>query len=136
MFKVIETFSGIGAQAKALERINVEHEIVNTCEWDINAMFAYCMIHKGEVDYKKYTNISDEEIDSFLRDYTLSMDGKKAISDKYFSRFTKEFKRVLYSVIKETNNLGSITDVKGLDIAEDIDLFTYSFPCQDFAVWR
>ena len=46
MFKVIETFSGIGAQAKALERIGVEHEIVNTCDWDIGAIIAYCMIHK------------------------------------------------------------------------------------------
>ena len=53
MFKVIETFSGIGAQAKALDRIGVEHEIVHTCEWDINAMIAYCQIHK-QINFKKY----------------------------------------------------------------------------------
>ena len=63
MFKVIETFSGIGAQAKALERIGIEHEIVNTCDWDVNAIIAYCKIHKGKIDLSKYEDISDEEIE-------------------------------------------------------------------------
>lgn len=47
MFRVVETFSGIGAQAKALERIGIKHKIVNTCDWDIGAIIAYCQIHKG-----------------------------------------------------------------------------------------
>ena len=50
MFKVIETFSGIGAQAKALERICVDHKVVNTCDWDVSAIIAYCQIHKGEIN--------------------------------------------------------------------------------------
>ena len=32
------------------------------------------------------------------------------------------------------NNLVSITDIKGQDIPEDIDIFTYSFPCQDLSL--
>ena len=40
---------------------------------------------------------------------------------------------MLYSAIKETNNLVSITDIKGNDIPDNIDLFTYSFPCQDLS---
>lgn len=35
MFRVIETFSGIGSQAKALTRIGKPFEIVNTADWDI-----------------------------------------------------------------------------------------------------
>ena len=43
MFRVIETFSGIGSQAKALTRIGKPFEIVNTADWDINAILAYCL---------------------------------------------------------------------------------------------
>ena len=44
MFRVIETFSGIGSQAKALTRIGKPFEIVNTADWDINAILAYCPV--------------------------------------------------------------------------------------------
>ena len=53
MFRVIETFSGIGSQAKALTRIGKPFEIVNTADWDINAILAYCLIHKGKIDINK-----------------------------------------------------------------------------------
>ena len=134
MFKVVETFSGIGAQAKALERIGKKFDIVNTCEWDINAMIAYCQIHKGGIDIDKYNKISDEKIDIFLREKTLSLDGKKPICEKTYLRLSPELKRVIYAVIKETKNFVSITDVKGEDISSAVDLLTYSFPCQDLSL--
>ncbi len=134
MFKVVETFSGIGAQAKALERLNIDHKIVNTCEWDINAIIAYSQIHNDETGFHDYKDISDDEINDYLKKVTLSMDGKKALSEKAYSMFTNDFKRIIYSAIKNTNNLVSITDVKGTDIPEDIDLLTYSFPCQDLSL--
>lgn len=134
MFKVIETFSGIGAQAKALERINAEYEIINTCEWDLNAVIAYCQIHNGGIDLEKYCDISDSEIDDFLRQKSISMDGKKAINEKVYSSLSNEIKRIVYAAIKQTKNLVSITDVKGRDIDEGVDLFTYSFPCQDLSM--
>ena len=59
MFKVIETFSGIGSQAKALERIGIPFEIVHTAEWDIYSTLAYCLIHKGKLDVAKYEDVSD-----------------------------------------------------------------------------
>lgn len=134
MFKVIETFSGIGAQAKALERIGVEHTIVNTCDWDIGAIIAYGMIHKHKIDTERYSHISEDEICRFLESQTISMDGKKIINSALFSRFSIMTKRILYTAIKETNNLVSITDVNGKSIPEDIDLLTYSFPCQDLSL--
>lgn len=33
-----------------------------------------------------------------------------------------------------TNNLGSVTDIKGIDIPQDIDMFAYGFPCQDLSI--
>ncbi len=134
MFRVIETFSGIGAQAKALERIGAEFSIENTCDWDINAIIAYSKIHHGEIDTDKYSNVSDCSIDDFLKTHTLSMDGKKPISEQAYNRLTPEFKRLLFSAIKQTNNLVSITDVHGEDMPENVDLLTYSFPCQDLSL--
>lgn len=134
MFRVIETFSGIGSQAKALNNIGQNYEIVNTADWDINAILAYCMIHKGKIDTAKYKNVNDSDIIDFLKGFTLSADGKKAMNETSFLRLPMEVKRMLYSAIKETKNLVSITDVKGCDIPENIDLFTYSFPCQDLSL--
>ena len=134
MFRVIETFSGIGAQAKALERIGADFLIENTCDWDINAIIAYCRIHNGGIDTDKYADVSDSDIDDFLRKHTLSMDGKKPISAQAYNRLTPEFKRLLYSAIKQTKNMVSITDVHGEDIPENVDLLTYSFPCQDLSL--
>ncbi|MEG0720153.1 MAG: DNA (cytosine-5-)-methyltransferase [Lachnospiraceae bacterium] len=134
MFRVIETFSGIGSQAKALERIGVEYSIINTADWDINAILAYCMIHKGKIDIDKYSKISDTEVIDTLKTLTLSADGKKPINEKSFNRLPMDLKRRIYAAIKETNNLVSITDVKGEHIPENIDLFTYSFPCQDLSL--
>ncbi len=134
MFRVIETFSGIGSQAKALERIGAEFEIINTADWDINAILAYCMIHKGNININRYSEVSDDEVIASLEKLTLSSDGKKPMNEKSFRQLPIELKRRIYTAIKETNNLVSITDVKGNDIPEDIDLFTYSFPCQDLSL--
>jgi len=128
MFRVIETFSGIGSQAKALTRIGKPFEIVNTADWDINA------IHKGKIDINKYAEISDEDVTNFLKGLSLSSDGKKPMSDEAFMRMPMHLKRRLYAAIKETRNMVSITDVMGSDIPDNIDLFTYSFPCQDLSL--
>ena len=134
MFRVIETFSGIGSQAKALTRIGKPFEIVNTADWDINAILAYCLIHKGKIDINKYAEISDEDVTNFLKGLSLSSDGKKPMSDEAFMRMPMHLKRRLYAAIKETRNMVSITDVMGSDIPDNIDLFTYSFPCQDLSL--
>lgn len=134
MFRVIETFSGIGSQAKALTRIGRPFEIVNTADWDINAILAYCLIHKGKIDVDKYAEVSDENVTEFLKGFSLSSDGKKPMNAESFKRMPMHLKRRLYAAIKETNNLVSITDIKGEDIPENIDLFTYSFPCQDLSL--
>ena len=47
MIKVAELFSGIGAQAKALERLGIEHEIVATSDLDKDAIVSYAAIHNG-----------------------------------------------------------------------------------------
>jgi len=134
MFRVIETFAGIGSQAKALERIGAKYTIVNTADWDINAILAYCLIHKDFINDKQYKKVTDSEIIDFLKNKTLSMDGKKPLNEASFNRLPMDLKRKIYAAIKSTNNLVSVTDISGDDIPGNIDLFTYSFPCQDLSL--
>lgn len=134
MLRVVETFSGIGSQAKALKNANIEHEILCTVEWDINAIIAYDLIHNGKQDLSKYENTTKTDLLDKIRNYTLSTSGKKPASEKALRALSEEtLKRLIYS-IERSNNLVSITDVKGIDLPNQIDLLTYSFPCQDLSV--
>lgn len=134
MLKIVEAFSGIGSQAKALEKLYIDHKILCTVDWDINAIIAYDLIHNGKQDLKEYNKFSKTELVEILSNYTLSWDGKVPATKESIAKVDEEFLRVLYCAIKRTNNLISITDVKGKDLPQDIDLLTYSFPCQDLSV--
>ena len=134
MLRVVEAFSGIGSQAKALENLYIDHEILYTVDWDIYAIIAYDLIHNGKQDYREYEKIGKEELVDRLSKYTLSEDGKKPIANYRLKSFDEDFLRRLLAAIERTNNLVSIVDVKGKDLPNNIDLLTYSFPCQDLSV--
>jgi len=134
MFKVFEAFSGIGSQAKALSNITSDYEIINTADWDINAIIAYYLIHKDYSTYKKYDGISDEDINKHLQKYALSSDGKTEMKGNAYNKLPASVKRLLYVAIAETHNMVNIADIKGIDMPSDVDLFTYSFPCQDLSL--
>lgn len=132
--KVLELFSGIGAQAKALERLNISYKIVATADWDINAIIAYDLIHNGEQDLSNYKNVPKREIVKMLSEYTLSPDGKSPYKKGGLNRNSIDVLKSLLCAIKRTNNLVSITDMTSKDIPIDLDLLTYSFPCQDLSI--
>ncbi|CAI3232409.1 DNA (cytosine-5)-methyltransferase 1 [Clostridium neonatale] len=134
MFRVIEAFSGIGSQAKALKNIGMEFEIVATVDWDINAIIAYDIIHNGAPQLDRYKLIPKEVLVESLSKYTLSTDGKKPLGQNGLKRMDKLTLEYLMAAIERSRNWVSITDVKGTDIPDDIDLFTYSFPCQDLSI--
>lgn len=134
VLRIIETFSGIGAQAKALERMHIDHEIVHISEWDINAIIAYYLIHRQSSIGHHDDFLSEKEVDEFLNRHTLSQDGKSEMKPASFQKLPVHIKKLLYRAIVETHNLVSITDVKGEDIPDNIDVFTYSFPCQDLSL--
>jgi len=134
MLKVVETFSGIGSQAKALKNIGIDYEIACTVDWDINAMIAYDLIHHGKQDLSVYRNMTKQDMIQYLSKYTLSLDGKKPATEKNIQDLNEDvLKRVLCS-IRRSNNLVSITDIKAKDLPNTIDLLTYSFPCQDLSL--
>lgn len=138
MIKIVEAFSGIGSQAKALSNIDgLEYEIVATVEWDINAILAYDLIHHGEQtdeDLKRYVNMDDESIMKELESYTLSPDGKEPFKCGTLRRMNKQFLKKLLCAIRRTRNFVSITDLTGEEFPSNVDIFTYSFPCQDLSI--
>lgn len=134
MLRVIETFSGIGSQAKALKNINAEHQIVATVEWDVNATYAYDIIHNGPQNLERYMEFDKNELIEKLMKYTISFDGKKPLVINTLKIMSTEALRRFLAAIDRTNNFVSITDVKAINLPDDIDLLTYSFPCQDLSV--
>ena len=87
MFRVIETFSGIGSQAKALKNIRANFEIVAISEWDIQTIIAYSFIHHGTLNLSKYREMTEEERADFLAD-------RKAFCQRYVKLIAAEIERL------------------------------------------
>jgi DNA (cytosine-5)-methyltransferase 1 len=134
MIKMIETFSGIGAQAKALKNIGCDFEIIGTADWDINAIIAYDLIHNGPQDLSKYADATKEEMLKKLEKHTLSTDGKVAADWVIIRNLSMEVLRRVCAAIDRTNNYVSVTDMNGALLPVEMDALTYSFPCQDLSV--
>ena len=129
----MELFSGIGSQAKAFERLGVDFEVLNTCEWDFHSILAYERIHNRMQPRPEIEAMSKAEVLKALSAYTLSTNGKAPLSPFALRGMTEQALKAILTAIRNTNNFVSITDVHSADMPEDIDLMTYSFPCQDLS---
>ena len=79
MLEVVESFSGIGSQVKALKNRKIEHKIVATIDWDINAIIAYDIINNGKPELNEYSLLEKDELIDILKEYVLSSNGKEAM---------------------------------------------------------
>ena len=136
--RVIETFSGIGSQAKALQRLkernyNFDYDIVATVEWEIGAMYAYDILHNGPQDLSKYDKLKKEDILRLLKNKNLSSDGKKPMSFEALKMMPLTQLKAIWHSIENNNNLIDISTVSASQLP-DADLLTYSFPCQDLSI--
>ncbi len=128
--KLFESFAGIGSQFKALKNIqqemNWEIESVGIVEWFIPAIIGYQVIHY---------DIPPVEKQVFNSNISISSDSKKPLSKESFKRMTNNTEIGFYlNQSKDVaHNLFDISKVKGKDLPKDIDIFTYSFPCQDIS---
>lgn len=130
---IVELFSGIGAQAKAFEKNHTRHKVLHTCEWDIHAIVAYDLIHNKPGIHAQARNLSKEELLTKLSEYTLSNDGKSPIPYSTLRTMSEDSLRLVYSSIIKTHNFVSVTDLKGEQLPDNLDVLTYSFPCQDLS---
>lgn len=131
---VVELFSGIGAQAKALERCGIDHNIIATCDWDINAVIAYDIMHNGPQGENQYLQMTNEQLNDLIVPLNISADGKNGMTDRAKQRLPRITKCKLLYAIERTNNLLDITSIRGDELPDFIDLITYSFPCQDLSL--
>lgn len=133
--KLVETFSGYGATALALEYLGVKFKHWKTSEWQTDAINAYHAIHMSDdtTDYSE--KMSKEDLVDFMDKFGISTDGKKPLTRQQISRKGENWLRNMYNSIKATHNVGSILNVhaKDLELGGDdkeanIVIFTYSFP--------
>ena len=134
--RVLETFSGIGAQHIALNNLKkqdiLDFEIVGTSEWNVYATLSYASIH-----YPNFLNeIKDptkEELALFKASTVFSSNGKEVM--KNINYLQDNIWSTFYKAFKITNNIGTIVNSYDRIINQvgDYDLLTYSFPCQDLS---
>ncbi|WKX02760.1 DNA (cytosine-5-)-methyltransferase [Candidatus Mycoplasma mahonii] len=133
--RVFEAFAGIGAQRKALANINKKYEVVGMAEWFITAIISYQAIHHhltiDPIDHKTTT----KTMIKYLESLPLSLDSKQPIKKGYWKRKKLNELRIIYKAVKASEAEGNIFDVRTLYKRKlaDVDLITYSFPCQDLS---
>lgn len=128
--KVFEAFAGIGAQASALKRLNIEYEIVGISEWFIEAILCYDQIQNDGLPEIELPT-KEKQIE-YLKQFTFSKDSVHPIKD--ISKLSEDLIAQLYKANIRTKNFGSIVDIgNGKIRMPDVDLLTYSFPCQDLS---
>lgn len=134
MLNVVEAFSGIGSQVQALKNANIKHSISAIIEWDISAMYAYDILHNGSQFLKDYRFHTKESLANELSKYNISRNGKCVVPENQLIKMPMILLKSTFAAIERTNNLVDISNVKANEVPEDVDVLTYSFPCQDLSL--
>lgn len=130
---IVELFSGIGSQAKALKNIGYTVNTLGTCEWDIHAFIAYDAIHSSPELPEHIVEMRKAEILEKLETYTLSNSGKEKMDFKMLRTYSEESLRRIYAAIERNRNFVDVSSLSGEQLPCGIDILTYSFPCQDLS---
>lgn len=137
--RLIELFSGIGAQYQALENLGVDFKGYATSEWEVNAVASYKAMHCPDDNINYDEGFSVEEIEQKLLGFGVSTDGKKPLTKQQLKRKSEVWKRNVFNNFRATNNIGSIINAKGSDLGiVDTDKYTYivsySYPCTSISL--
>lgn len=130
---IVELFSGIGSQAKALKNLGYKINTLGTCEWDLHAFIAYDAIHNSAELPKDVAQMKKEDILKELSVYTLSNNGKEKMEYKTLKTYSENVLRRLFAAIRRSNNFVDVSSLTGEKMPEGVDILTYSFPCQDLS---
>lgn len=131
--KLIELFSGIGAQAQALKVLGADFEHWHTCEWAYNSILAYNAIHiRDYTDYSK--DLTKEQLLDYLQgNISINYDEPADLRKK-----NEKWLRNCYNNCVATHNLMNICNVHGKDLGiDDFNshyLISWSYPCQDLSL--
>ena len=120
--KLFEAFAGIGAQAKSLKNIGVDFESVGVAEVDGDAIKSYAAVH---ADTSNMTIPSEEEMQAYMERLNIPLDKKGN------RRILKDTE--LEAVYKSSVAIKNVGDISKVTEFPEMDLFTYSFPCQSIS---
>lgn len=128
--KMIEIFSGIGAQERATRQMPMPFEVVATMDVDKDAVLSYAaMRYDLETEMKTYEFPSKEQMVSELQAKNLGFDFEK--SKHTITMKTNEDKvKQYYIADKLSKNLGDVSLQKSLPYA---DIVCHTSPCQDYS---
>ena len=133
IYNIVELFSGIGSQARALKNIGININVQATCEWDLHAFIAYDAIHESYEILPEVESLNKKQLLAILSKYTLSNNGKEPMNYLTLRGYSEIVLRRMLSAIKRTRNLVDISRVHGEQMPDNTDILTYSFPCQDLS---
>ena len=131
--RMIETFAGYGSTAMAMRELGANFEHYKISEWCIPAVNMYHAVHCG--DRYEPCDYSKEEAIQILLQYGVSMNGKDPLTEDSLKRKPVDWMNDVISKFRATNNIGSVCNVKGVDLGitetDKYDyILSYSFPCQ------
>lgn len=137
-FTMVELFSGLGSQNRAFcnvsKRRGFQVDVKAISEWNIHALVAYDLIHFPIKPIPRNINsLSKEELVKKISKLHLSNDGSKTMSLNALKNISEKGLKQIYFSVKRTRNLSDITKIKGESLPNDLDILTYSFPCQDLS---
>ena len=128
--KMIEIFSGVGAQIKALDQLPIPHKVIATMDIDKDAILSYAAIrHDLEKEMANYEFPSKEEMIAELQRKNVGFDfvkQKQTITMKTNEEKVKQY----YIADKLSKNLGDVGLCKELPY---VDVIFHSSPCQSFS---
>ena len=101
---IVELFSGIGSQAKALKNLGYKVNTLGTCEWDLHAFIAYDAIHSSPELPETIARMGKAEILKKLESYTLSNNGKEKMEFKTLRSYSEESIRRIIAAIERNKN--------------------------------
>ena len=128
---MIELFSGIGAQERALRQFGLPYEVINTCDCNKDAVLSYAAMRCDlEKEIETFDFPSQDKMIEELQAKNIGFDfqkGKHTITNRTNLSKLKQY----YIADKLSHNLGDIGKVERLPYA---DIVTYSYPCTDLSV--
>lgn len=124
---LFEAFAWIWSQHEALNQLWYDVNISGISEWYIDALISYWINHLWLIP----KNINKNDILNKLSSYTFSKDSKNPV--KTLKLLSENHLSILEQIIDLYWEL-DITKIQWNQlINKDIDMFTYSFPCQDIS---
>lgn len=107
-------------------------------EWFLPAIISYQAIHNGlnEEKIEEYTlSKTKDDLINYLASKTISINSKTPANPRYWSSKKLDYLRKAFTAVKMSDEENNIFDVRTLykRTLKDVDLLTYSFPCQDLS---